>query len=370
MEFLDAFHTVACSNEVSKVKNSCASYLNTLYDDKGIITGLIYPKSVKSIGESALSLISDELLRLLKNQKYQMVGRHSAVKRCRWLYESLVHDRVCYKQKFYGIKSHQCIQMTPTVLYCTMRCRFCWRIQSGDLTYKWEEMQLPNWDTPEEIVDGCMKAQFKILTGYKGNPNVSKAKYKEALTPKHVAISLTGEPTLYPLLGDLVEGFHKRGFTTFLVSNGTVPEVLSQLSHEPTQLYISVCAFNKKTFLETCRPQIPNAWEKLNETLTLLPSFKCPTVIRLTLVRNLNLKHPDLYARLIEKANPTYVEPKAYMHVGFSRLRLEFENMPIHKEIGTFADEIGKEMGYNILDEVPESRVVLLSRLGKAIKFG
>ena len=324
----------------------------------------------KALVKSALSLISDELLRLLRAQKYQMVGRHSAVKRCRWLYESLVHERVCYKQKFYGIKSHQCIQMTPTVLYCTMRCRFCWRIQSGDPTYKWEEMQLPNWDNPEEIADGCIKAQLKILTGYKGNPNANKAKYKEALTPRHVAISLTGEPTLYPLLGDLVEGFHKRGFTTFLVSNGTVPEVLSQLSHEPTQLYISVCAFDKKTFLETCRPQIPDAWEKLNETLALLPSFKCTTVIRLTLVRNLNLMRPDLYARLIKKANPTYIEPKAYMHVGFSRLRLEFENMPTHREIRTFADELGKEAGYNLLDEAHESRVVLLSRLEEPIKFG
>jgi tRNA wybutosine-synthesizing protein 1 len=92
-------------------------------------------------------------------------------------------------------------------------------------------------------------------------------------------------------------------------------------------------------------------------------------VIRLTLVRHLNLKRPDLYARLIEKANPRFVEPKAYMHVGFSRLRLGFENMPTHREIREFAVELAGETGYNVLSEVPESRVVLLSQFEKSIKL-
>jgi tRNA wybutosine-synthesizing protein 1 len=319
--------------------------------------------------ETLQPLISNELLHVLKNQKYHLVGRHSAVKRCRWLYETLAHDRACYKQKFYGIKSHQCVQMTPTIVHCTLRCRFCWRAQSGDLKLEWEETQLPNWDEPKEIVEGCIKEQLKILSGYKGNPKTNPQKYREALTPKHAAISLTGEPTLYSPLGDLIQGFHRRSFTTFLVSNGTVPEALSRLDEEPTQLYVSVSAFDEKMFSQVCRPNVPQAWKKLNETLSLLPSFKCPTVIRLTLARHLNLKHPELYARLIEKANPTYVEPKAYMHVGFSRLRLGFNNMPTHLEIQYFADQLAKEMDYNILDEAPESRVVLLGCLEKPIKL-
>ncbi len=306
---------------------------------------------------------------MLKTQKYHMVGTHSAAKRCRWLYETLIHNRSCYKQKFYGIRSHQCIQMTPTVLNCTMQCLFCWRAQSGDLKLKWNETEQPKLDSPEDIVEGCIKAQLKILSGYKGNPKTDLKKLSEALSPKHVAISLTGEPTLYPSLGELIKGFHKKGFTTFLVSNGTLPNSLSQLSEEPTQLYISVCAFDKDNFLETCRPQVSSAWENLNKTLSLLPSFKCPTVIRITLTRHLNMKNPELYARLIERANPTYIEPKAYMHVGFSRLRLGFENMPTHKEVQEFAAELAKEMGYNVLDESLESRVVLLSRLEKPIKL-
>jgi tRNA wybutosine-synthesizing protein 1 len=76
------------------------------------------------------------------------------------------------------------------------------------------------------------------------------------------------------------------------------------------------------------------------------------------------------YAKLIERANPTYVEPKAYMHVGFSRLRLSYESMPDHQEIREFAGQIARETSYNVIDESQESRVVLLSRLKKSIRFG
>jgi len=315
------------------------------------------------------TLVPPSLIQVLKKQKYHLVGRHSAVKRCRWLYETLIHDRSCYKQKFYGIKTHQCIQMTPALFYCTQQCLFCWRAQSGDLQITWDEMKLPAWDSPEEIAEGSIKAQLKILSGYKGNLKTNQQKFKDALTPRHAAISLTGEPTLYKHIGELIQAFHKRGFTTFLVSNGTLPSALAKLIEEPTQLYISVCAPDKETFKHVCRPQIPKAWEKLNETLELLPSFKCPTVIRITIVRGLNMKNIKGYAKLVEKANPTYIEPKAYMHVGFSRLRLGYECMPTHGKIREFATQIAKETGYNIIDESQESRVVLLSKLEKSIRF-
>ncbi|MCW4052354.1 MAG: 4-demethylwyosine synthase TYW1 [Candidatus Bathyarchaeota archaeon] len=306
----------------------------------------------------------------MKTQKYHMVGHHSAIKRCRWLYNSLVYEQSCYKQRFYGINSHQCIQMTPTLFSCNMRCVFCWRAQSGDRNLKWNEESFPRIDTPSEIVEGCIAAQKRLLSGYKPNPKVDSERYADALKPKHVAISLAGEPTIYPLLGDLIQSFHKRGFTTFLVSNGTRPEVLSNLSEEPTQLYISLSAPDKKTFHGICRPRISDAWEKIGNSLALLASFKCPTVIRLTLARHLNLKHPEKYAKLVKKAHPTYIEPKAYMHVGFSRLRLTYQNMPEHIEVQDFAASLVKYTGYNWLDESKQSRVVLLSERQKPIKLG
>jgi len=314
--------------------------------------------------------IPQQLIQTLKKQKYHLICKHSAVKRCRWLHETLTNNRPCYKQKFYGIKTHQCIQMTPALFYCTQQCLFCWRAQSTDLQTPYDEMQLPlEWDSPEKIVEESIKTQLKLLTGYKANPKTNRQKLAEALRPKHVAISLTGEPTLYKPISELIQAFHKKGFTTFLVTNGANPTALAKLATEPTQLYISLCAPNKKTYHEICRPQIPNAWEKLQQTLEQLRSFNCPTVIRITSVKGLNMTSAEAYAQLVEKADPTYIEPKAYMHVGFSRLRLSFENMPSHQDIRKFAQELAQETGYKIIDESVESRVMLLSKLDSPIKF-
>jgi tRNA wybutosine-synthesizing protein 1 len=231
-------------------------------------------------------------------------------------------------------------------------------------------MKLPNWDSPEEIVQGSLKAQNAILSGYKGNPKTNRQKFTEASTPRHVAISLTGEPTLYEPLGDLISTFHKKGFTTFLVSNGTLPSKLAGLSEEPTQLYVSVCAPNEEVYRRVCRPQFAGAWAKLNETLSFLPSFRCPTVIRMTLVKEYNMENADGYAELVERADPTYIEAKAYMHVGFSNLRLNYEQMPEHKEVYDFAACLADRTGYNIIDESVESRVVLLSKRKKPLRIG
>jgi tRNA wybutosine-synthesizing protein 1 len=260
--------------------------------------------------------------------------------------------------------------MTPSLYYCTQQCLFCWRAQSGDLQVTWDETKIPKVDSPESIVEGCFEAQEKILTGYKGNTKANWRKFQEALTPKQVAISLTGEPTLYEPLGELIRTFHQKGLTTFLVTNGTLPTKLSKLSKEPTQLYISVCAPNEQVYKLVCRPEFPSAWAKLNETLVLLQSFRCPTVLRTTLVKELNMNRIEEYAKLVEKANPTYIEAKAYMHIGFSNLRLGFERMPTHGEVVDFAKQLAEKTGYMIINEAPESRVVLLSKLKKPIQVG
>lgn len=312
--------------------------------------------------------IPAQLVQTLKKQKYHLIGNHSAVKRCKWLYESIMNGRVCYKEKFYGIKSHQCLQMSPSLYYCTQHCLFCWRAQSGDLQVTWDEMKMPSLNQPEEIVAGSIKAQQKILSGYKGHPKADWRKLSEAYQPKNVAISLTGEPTLYPSIGELIRTFKQKEFTTFLVTNGTLPDRLSQLSQEPTQLYISLCAPNEQIFKQVCRPLMPKAWEYLNESLELFQSFKCRTALRMTLVKDRNMSNIDEYAKLVEKANPTFIEAKAYMHIGFSSLRLSFDNMPNLDEVRTFASALAEKTGYSLVDESADSRVVLLSRKNANIK--
>lgn len=148
----------------------------------------------------------------------------------------------------------------PVLLYAKMSILL--RTQNGDLRTSWDEMKLPTWDLPEKIVEESIKVHLKILTGYKGNPKTDQQKFREALTPRHMAISLTGEPTLYGYIGEQIQAFHRRGFTTFLVTNGTNPSILAKLRQEPTQLYTSVYASDEATFKRVCRPQVPKAWEK------------------------------------------------------------------------------------------------------------
>jgi tRNA wybutosine-synthesizing protein 1 len=314
-------------------------------------------------------LLPEELNKSLKRAKYQLVGRHAAAKKCRWLHKSLLKEGTCYKHKFYGIKSWRCLQMTPTVAHCTMRCLFCWRIQSNDINVAFDETIMKEWDSPDAIVEGALRAQRRILSGYKAHDKRDEQRYLEALHPKHAAISLAGEPTLYPELGGLVKEFHRRSFTTFIVTNGTVPTALQALSEEPTQLYVSLSAPNEEVFKRVCRPQVKKAWHKITQSLESLSSFTCPTVLRLTLVRNLKTMNAADYAQIIADAAPTYVEAKAYVYVGRSRLRLQYENMPTHKDIREFGRELSELTGYKILDESIPSKVLLLSRLEKPRKI-
>ncbi len=302
--------------------------------------------------------LSQDLKRILENQGYALVGKHSAVKLCHWLRKSLLESKACYKNTFYGIESHRCLQMSPAAFHCTQKCLYCWRFQGFTLT----ELKKEEADEPAYILERCIEEQRRLLTGYKGDERVDLKKWEEATEPKHVACSLTGEPTLYPFLSDFFEECHKRGMTTFLVTNGTNPEALENMDVLPKQLYVTIAAPNEEIYKKLCCPLIPKAWEKLNETLELLPSLDTRTVIRHTLVKNWNLGYEKEYAKLDMKANPWFIEPKGYMFLGYSRQRMTLANMPSHEEIKKFGEKLAELTGYKIEAERKDSRVVLLGR--------
>jgi tRNA wybutosine-synthesizing protein 1 len=304
-----------------------------------------------------------ETLSRLKKAGYKIVGNHSAVKLCLWTRKSIKtgEKEFCYKEKFYkdiGIKSHRCLQMTPSLPFCTLRCAFCWR--DTTITY-------PKWtgkvDEPEEIIEKSIEAQRELLSGLGGVPH-SEKHLKEAMNPSNVAISLAGEPTFYEKLSSLIDVLHKKNMKTFLVTNGTLPERLKTLETLPTQLYVSLCSNSKEMMEKVQKPLIPNAWERLNKTLELFQNLKTRRVIRLTMVKNFNFFEPEKYAKLIEKALPNFVEVKAGMAVGFSRIqkRIKYEDMASHDEIREFAGKLADSIGYKIKDEKRDSRVILLSK--------
>jgi tRNA wybutosine-synthesizing protein 1 len=325
-------------------------------------------------------MIPEKVRKVLEKQHYEIIRKHSAVQVCRWTKKSLRNEGVCYKEKFYGIKSHLCCQMTPAVMWCPNKCVHCWRAIEMTLG---EELG-KDVDSPSKIIDGCIKAQRKLLQGFKKLPNapkkqLSKAdqeKWLEAQEPTQFAISLSGEPTIYKYLGELIEELKKRGKTSFLVTNGLYPKKIKELERKkqlPTQLYISVNTSNKEEYQKFHRSCKNDAWDKLMKSLDIMSKLKSRTVFRMNLVRNLNMndKHVKEYAKLINKANPMFVEVKGFMSVGFARERLDYDRMPTHEEIKEFSKKLvkGLDNGMKILDEHYFSRVVVLGKKKSNLKI-
>jgi len=180
--------------------------------------------------------------------------------------------------------------------------------------------------------------------------------------PKHLATSLDGEPTMYPYIDDLMEIGKNKGMTTFIVSNGTFPKRLESMHTLPTQLYISVVGPDFKTWVMATRPvwNAKEQWEALLETLELLPSLGTRKVFRITAVKGLNMVNPEGYAKLIEIAEPDFVEVKGYSWLGRSRDRLSKENVPRMEDIDSFAKRLAELTGYKYIDKIERARISLL----------
>lgn len=313
--------------------------------------------------------MEEEHKKLLQKQHYYVTGDNSAVKICTWTKKSLKDMGECYKERFYGIRCHLCAQVSTTVGHCTNKCLICWRPMEYTET---KDMESP--DEPETIIENTIIGQQKLLSGLGGYAGLNKEKFKAAQDPMHYAISLTGEPFTYPKLGELIKTLHKKGKTTFVVTNGMFPEKLEGMEELPTQLYVSVDAPNKELFEQIDNPTIDNAWEKLLKTLDIVKNVKdkTRTTLRLTLIKDISMTDVDGWVDMINRADPTFIEVKAYMFVGYSRNRLKMENMPRHHEVKEFAEKICEKSDYKIIDEQSASRVVLLMKEdfeGRVMKF-
>lgn len=317
------------------------------------------------------NLISISPLTKTKLQKAKYgVYNHSAVELCHWTKKSFADEGNCYKHKFYGISTHRCMEMTPTAMNCENRCIYCWRP-----TEFYDTLQMPSHlvDEPDVIVSNLMKERERLLSGFYGNQKNDKRKLDESLLPTHYAISLSGEPTMYPKLPQLIRYLKslKATRSIFLVTNGQEPEMLRRLEIEdalPTQLYLSTNATNKKMFYLINRPRHKNAWERWCESLEFLANTRTRTVLRMTMIRGYNeeFSNAETFAQLISRANPHFVEIKSYMHIGMSVQRLDKINMLEMSEVRTFVDAlINRLPSFFIMDESEISRIVVLQNQGR-----
>ena len=300
----------------------------------------------------------------LKKAKYG-VADHSTVELCHWTKKSFKHEGSCYKHQFYGILTHRCMEFSPAGMYCENRCVYCWRPMEFYDAMKMEPEQVAE---PEQILRKLMGERKKLIDGFYGDSRNDNQRLDESLLPTHYAISLSGEPTMYPKLPELIKYLKSLEATKsiFLVTNGQEPDMIQKLQDEdalPTQLYLSTNAADYESFIKINKPKYDDSWERWNRTLDMLKNLDTRTVLRITLIRNYNDQKEMIpaFADMFRKASPHFIEIKSYMHIGRSTNRLEHENMLEMSEVKKFSEEIARQSKiFSIMDESLVSRISIL----------
>uniref|UniRef100_A0A7N0UPF2 tRNA 4-demethylwyosine synthase (AdoMet-dependent) n=1 Tax=Kalanchoe fedtschenkoi TaxID=63787 RepID=A0A7N0UPF2_KALFE len=298
----------------------------------------------------------------LEKQGYKIIGSHSGVKICRWTKSQLRGRGGCYKHSFYGIESHRCMEATPS-LACANKCVFCWRHHTNPVGKSWR------WkiDDPLEIVNTAIDLHTKMIKQMKGVPGVKVKRLAEGLSPRHCALSLVGEPIMYPEINTLVDELHRRRISTFLVTNAQFPERIMLLK-PITQLYVSVDAATKDSLKAIDRPLFGDFWERFVDSLTALKNKQQRTVYRLTLVKGWNTEDIDAYFNLFSIGKPDFVEIKGVTYCGSSATsKLTMENVPWHADVKAFSEALATKSNgeYEVACEHVHSCCVLLAKVDK-----
>ncbi|KAI5840744.1 flavodoxin and radical SAM domain protein [Morchella snyderi] len=280
----------------------------------------------------------------LTKQGYTIVGSHSGVKICRWTKSALRGRGSCYKFSFYGIKSHLCMETTPS-LSCSNKCVFCWRHGTNPVgtTWRWKI------DPADEVFKGVVEGHYRKIKMMKGVPGVRADRFSEAFQIRHCALSLVGEPVFYPYINEFLHLLHSSKISSFLVCNAQHPAQLAALG-PVTQLYVSIDASNRDSLKKIDRPLHRDFWERFQSCLDILREKRNQqrTVFRLTLVKGFNVDDEVMgYADLVEKGLPCFVEVKGVTYCGTStagEAGLTMKNVPFYEEVVAFVEALNKEL--------------------------
>jgi tRNA wybutosine-synthesizing protein 1 len=215
-------------------------------------------------GEKRREMVTPQIRHSLVKQGYRIIGSHSGVKLCRWTKSMLRGRGGCYKHSFYGIESHRCMETTPS-LACANKCVFCWRHHTNPVGTEWK------WpmDPPQMIIDEALRNHYQMIKEFKGVPGVKPERYAEGMSVQHCALSLVGEPIMYPEINTLIDMLHEQHISTFLVTNAQFPDAIRQL-HPVTQLYVSVDASNRESLKKIDRPLFKDYWSRFIDSLKAL----------------------------------------------------------------------------------------------------
>ena len=358
-----------CQNE-TKVKEELYESSSDEHDDKDdgggdvidvedlgtMVSKMDKAKSNKIIQEPK-EMVTPLLRKALTKQGYKLVGSHSGVKLCRWTKSMLRGRGGCYKHTFYGIESHRCMESTPS-LACANKCVFCWRHHTNPVGTEWRWKM----DEPDLIVNEAINNHRNMIKQFKGVPGVKPERLEEGMTVRHCALSLVGEPIMYPKINDLVRLLHSRGISTFLVTNAQFPDAIKNLL-PVTQLYVSVDASTKESLKKIDRPLFRDFWPRFLQCLEALANKGQRTVYRLTLVKGWNVEEIKAYSELVVLGKPDFIEVKGVTFCGDSKASsLTMKNVPWHEEVIGFVKQLTNALPeYEIACEHEHSNCLLIA---------
>uniref|UniRef100_A0A669CD42 S-adenosyl-L-methionine-dependent tRNA 4-demethylwyosine synthase TYW1 n=1 Tax=Oreochromis niloticus TaxID=8128 RepID=A0A669CD42_ORENI len=304
-------------------------------------------------------MITPALREALTKQGYKLIGSHSGVKLCRWTKSMLRGRGGCYKHTFYGIESHRCMETTPS-LACANKCVFCWRHHTNPVGTEWRWKM----DPAEKILEDALEKHQNMIRQFRGVPGVKPDRYEEGLAVKHCALSLVGEPIMYPEINNFIRLLHHHQISSFLVTNAQFPQEIRYKSLVPvTQLYVSVDASTQDSLKKIDRPLFKDFWPRFLDSLKALGEKKQRTVYRLTLVKSWNVEEMQAYSELIALGQPDFIEVKGVTYCGESSASsLTMANVPWHQEVVTFVQQLADMLPeYEIACEHEHSNCLLIA---------
>uniref|UniRef100_A0A8C3W6S2 S-adenosyl-L-methionine-dependent tRNA 4-demethylwyosine synthase TYW1 n=1 Tax=Catagonus wagneri TaxID=51154 RepID=A0A8C3W6S2_9CETA len=324
----------------------------------------VFGSAVENEASEPRAMITPALREALTKQGYQLIGSHSGVKLCRWTKSMLRGRGGCYKHTFYGIESHRCMETTPS-LACANKCVFCWRHHTNPVGTEWRWKM----DQPEMILKEAIENHQNMIKQFKGVPGVKEERFEEGMTVKHCALSLVGEPIMYPEINRFVKLLHERKISSFLVTNAQFPAEIRNLK-PVTQLYVSVDASTKESLKKIDRPLFKDFWQRFLDSLKALAEKQQRTVYRLTLVKAWNVDELQAYAELVSLGSPDFIEVKGVTYCGESSASsLTMANVPWHEEVVRFVSELVDLIpDYEIACEHEHSNCLLIAH--KKFKIG
>ena len=148
------------------------------------------------------------------------------------------------------------------------------------------------------IIEEAVSKHQQMIKQAKGIPGVIPQRYEEGFKIRHCALSLVGEPIIYPeintFLSLLHQRFHQpchdfflswhrsnqalacllcyRQISSFLVTNAQFPDQIKALP-PVTQMYLSIDAATPESLKAVDRPLFPDFWERFEAPLTFAYLF-------------------------------------------------------------------------------------------------